>query len=169
MGRSPQKGEARLQLCAAGKMGPERSRPDSAGDRIFYGKLGGTISWGAGTKAAVTKTCDLIRIGDETVGQLIEDGTLQPGDIVTYVDIQHTNIYAGNGKWYDAGHAYCSGTGEGAVYKSWHGEGQYNSQKAGYIIREKSGADSIPYRPAPSPSSPTRKNGSGRSKRPDLM
>ena len=107
---------------------------------IFYGKLGGTISWGAGTKAAVTKTCDLIRIGDETVGQLIEDGTLQPGDIVTYVDIQHTNIYAGNGKWYDAGHAYCSGTGEGAVYKSWHGEGQYNSQKAGYIIREKSGS-----------------------------
>ena len=74
------------------------------------------------------------------MGQLIEDGTLQPGDIVTYVDIQHTNIYAGNGKWYDAGHAYCSGTGEGAVYKSWHGEGQYNSQKAGYIIREKSGS-----------------------------
>ncbi|WP_283680994.1 glucosaminidase domain-containing protein [Parablautia sp. Marseille-Q6255] len=104
---------------------------------IFYGKLGGSISWGAGTKAAVTKTCDLIKIGNKTVKQLIASGDLQPGDIVTYVDLQHTNIYAGNGKWYDAGHAYCSGSGEGAIYKSWHGVGQYDNQRVGYIIRRR--------------------------------
>lgn len=108
---------------------------------IFYGKLGGTISWGAGTKAAVTKTCDLIKVGNKTVKQLIASGYLQSGDIVTYVDLQHTNIYAGNGKWYDAGHAYCSGSGEGAIYKSWHGKGQYDNQRVGYIIRRRVGSE----------------------------
>lgn len=110
--------------------------------KIFYGKLGGTIQWGAGTKEAVTDTCDLISIQKRTVQQLINDGTLQPGDIVTYVDLQHTNIYAGDGKWYDAGHAYCSGSGEGAIYKSWYGEGKYNNQKVGYIIRAKDNEES---------------------------
>ena len=108
---------------------------------IFYGKLGGTISWGAGTKAAVTKTCDLLKIGNKTVKQLIASGDLQPGDIVTYVDLQHTNIYAGNGKWYDAGHAYCKGSGEGAVFKSWYGDGQYDNQRVGYIIRRRAGSN----------------------------
>lgn len=108
---------------------------------IFYGKLGGSISWGAGTKDAVTATCDLINIQNRTVQQLINDGTLRPGDIVTYVDIQHTNIYAGGDKWYDAGHAYCNGSGEGAIYKSWYGNGQYNGQLVGYIIRPKEDAD----------------------------
>lgn len=108
--------------------------------KIFYGKLGGTIQWGAGTKEAVTAACDLISIQNRTVQQLIDDGTLRPGDIVTYVDLQHTNIYAGGGKWYDAGHAYCSGSGEGAIYKSWYGDGKYNNQKVGYIIRPKAEA-----------------------------
>lgn len=108
---------------------------------IFYGKLGGTISWGAGTKAAVTKTCDLLKIGNKTVKQLIASGDLQPGDIVTYVDLQHTNIYAGNGKWYDAGHAYCKGSGEGATYKSWYGDGQYDNQRVGYIIRRRASSN----------------------------
>ncbi|WP_283683264.1 glucosaminidase domain-containing protein [Parablautia sp. Marseille-Q6255] len=108
---------------------------------IFYGKLGGTISWGAGTKAAVTKTCDLIKIGNKTVKQLITSGDLQPGDIVTYVTMQHTNIYAGSGKWYDAGHAYCKGSGEGATYKSWYGDGQYDNQRVGYIIRRRASSN----------------------------
>ena len=105
--------------------------------KIFYGKLGGTIQWGYGTKEAVTAACDLINIQNRTVQQLIDDGILRPGDIVTYVNLQHTNIYAGGGKWYDAGHAYCSGSGEGAIYKSWYGDGKYNNQKVGYIIRPK--------------------------------
>lgn len=117
---------------------------------IFYGKLGGTISWGAGTKAAVTKVCELIHVGNKTVKQLIASGILRPGDIVTYVDLQHTNIYAGNGKWYDAGHAYCSGSGEGATFKSWYGDGKYDGQKVGYIIRPKKSATVTPE-PDPDP------------------
>lgn len=104
---------------------------------IFYGKKGGSISWGSGAKAAVQKTCNLISIQTKTVKQLIAEGRLQPGDIVTYVDLQHTNIYAGDGKWYDAGHAYCSGSGEGAKYNSWYGDGKYDNQKVGWIIRAK--------------------------------
>ena len=105
--------------------------------KIFYGKLGGTIQWGSGTKEAVTAACDLVSVQNRTVKQLLDDGTLRPGDIVTYVHLQHTNIYAGGNKWYDAGHAYCSGAGEGAIYKSWYGDGKYNDQKVGYIIRPK--------------------------------
>ena len=104
---------------------------------IFYGKLGGNISWGKGAKAEVQKTCELINVQNKTVKQLINSGDLLPGDIVTYVGLQHTNIYAGDNKWYDAGHAYCSGSGEGALFNSWYGVGQYDNQKVGWIIRKK--------------------------------
>lgn len=120
---------ARLAMKEAGLI------PQDTG--IFYGKLGGSISWGKGTKAAVQKNCTLISIQTKTVKQLINEGKLQPGDIVTYVSLQHTNIYAGNGKWYDAGHAYCSGSGEGAKYNSWYGDGKYDNQLVGWIIRKK--------------------------------
>ena len=104
---------------------------------IFYGKLGGTISWKKGAKAEVQKTCELINVQNKTVKQLIDSGDLLPGDIVTYVGLQHTNIYAGDNKWYDAGHTYCSGSGEGALFNSWYGVGQYDNQKVGWIIRKK--------------------------------
>ena len=103
---------------------------------VFYGEKN-IIKWSDETEKTIKKTCDVIRIGDRTVSQLINDGTLQPGDIVTYVDIGHTNIYAGNNKWYDAGHAYAEGSGEGAVFNSWHGKTVYGGQKVAYIIREK--------------------------------
>lgn len=122
-------------LLARWALKEARLIPQTTG--IFYGKLGGTIQWGKGTKEAVTATCDLISVQNRTVQQLISDGTLQPGDIVTYVNLQHTNIYAGNGIWYDAGHAYCNGSGEGAIFNSWYGDGKYNNQKVGYIIRPK--------------------------------
>ncbi len=102
---------------------------------IFYGKKGGTIKWGKGSKEAVAKNCDIIQVGNKTVRQMINSGELVAGDIVTYVSLQHTNIYAGNNKWYDAGHAYCTGSGEGAVFKSWYGDARFDNQKVGYIIR----------------------------------
>lgn len=114
--------------------------PQSTG--IFYGKSDGTISWSKDTEKAVKKTCDVIKIGNRTVSQLISDGTLKSGDIVTYANLQHTNIYAGSNKWYDAGHAYCTGSGEGAVYKSWYGKTMYGNYKVAYIIRAKKKAGS---------------------------
>jgi flagellum-specific peptidoglycan hydrolase FlgJ len=104
----------------------------------WWGEKGGTIVWRGTSKEQMLKYFDLIRIASKkTVNQAIKDGTLQPGDIVTYVNMQHTNVYAGNGKWYDAGHAYASGAGEGAVFKAWYGGTVHGAQPIGYILRRK--------------------------------
>lgn len=104
----------------------------------WYGEKNGNIHWSRETRNTILKTFDLIHISNRrTAGDLIKNGTLQPGDIVTYVDIRHTNVYAGGGKWYDAGHAYCSGSGDGAIFKSWYGSGKHLGQKVGNILRVK--------------------------------
>ena len=49
------------------------------------------------------KRCAIISAYD-TPNNLIAEGKLLPGDICTWTfDYNHTNIYAGNGLWYDAG------------------------------------------------------------------
>lgn len=103
----------------------------------FYGYKGGTIKWSDATRKAIEATCNVIKIGNRTVKQLIDAGNLQPGDIVTYVSLTHTNIYAGNGYWYDAGRIWCDGTNEGANFRKWYGKANYDNQKVGYIIRAK--------------------------------
>ena len=113
----------------------------------FWGRLGGTLACTDATLAVLKANCRLIHVnGKKTVGQLIKDGTLQAGDIVTYMDIQHTNVYAGDGWWYDAGHAYCksSETGEGAKFRTWYGETVYSDQRVAYIIRYKGNATPEP-------------------------
>lgn len=104
---------------------------------FFYGKQDGTIQWSSSSKADVEKKCDVIKIGNKTVNQLEASGDLKPGDVVTYKGMRHTNIYAGNKHWYDAGHAYCSGSGEGATFTSWYGSQKYGGNTVGYIIRKK--------------------------------
>ena len=37
------------------------------------------------------------------------EGNLLPGDICTYVSIGHTNVYAGNGLWYEFGRCALNG------------------------------------------------------------
>lgn len=102
----------------------------------FWGEKGGTIHWSGNAQAEISRTCDIIPIGgSKTVGNLMDSGWLQPGDIVTYVTMTHTNIYAGGNYWYDAGHAYCNGGGEGAVFRSWYGETVYRNEPVGYVIR----------------------------------
>jgi len=49
----------------------------------------------------------------------------------------HTNAYLGGNKSYDSGHAYCSGSGEGAVYNKWVGSLAHPNAKVGYILRLK--------------------------------
>ena len=100
-----------------------------------YGKLGGTLACSDETLAALKKHCTLVHVnGKKTVDMCIKDGWLLPGDVVTYVDIQHTNIYAGKGWWYDAGHAYCRESGEGARFITWRGKTVYGDQRIAYII-----------------------------------
>jgi len=72
-----------------------------------------------------------------SVRECVKKGILQPGDIVTYMSMAHTNAYYGNGKSYDAGHAYCDGSGEGAPYYKWIGPTPYKGYKVAYIVRVK--------------------------------
>jgi len=103
----------------------------------FYGRRDGKLVFkSTETKKAIQAACDIIDINmKKTVNQAIKDGTLQPGDIVTYYNpLQHTNIYAGNKKWYDSGHAYGGGSGE-APFKTWYGDTVYGGYKISHIIR----------------------------------
>ncbi len=45
----------------------------------------------------------IIISGYKKASELIAEGTLIPGDICSYVGMRHTNIYAGDGKFYDSG------------------------------------------------------------------
>ncbi len=72
----------------------------------FYGK-GGKIYWRkeASTKAKLKKYAKIIKV-NKTPNQLLKANNLKVGDICLWGG--HTNVYAGNGKWYDAGHASCT-------------------------------------------------------------
>jgi flagellum-specific peptidoglycan hydrolase FlgJ len=124
-------------------------RYDLAG---FYGEKNGVIKWkSAATKTAVTSACDVISVGGKkTVVTAIADGTLKAGDIVTYYDIRHTNIYLGGGRWLDSGHAYAKGTGDGATFGTWIGSTVYGAQRIGCIIRLKAKPVSAATKPAES-------------------
>ena len=46
-------------------------------------------------------------------------------------------MYLGNDLWYDTGHAYCSGSGEGAKYTKWTGPTKYGGRKVYCVVRLK--------------------------------
>ena len=103
----------------------------------FWGEKGGIIIWRGTSEKQIKKNFDVIKINNVTVDTLLKTNQLMAGDILTYKDMQHTNVYAGNGKWYDGGHAYCSGSGEGAKFKAWYGSTKHGAQRVAYIIRAK--------------------------------
>lgn len=105
----------------------------------LYGKKG-KIVWGKGVEEIVKKAFDVIYIGNKTVKTAMSDGTLKPGDIVMYMDLNHTNLYAGNKRFYDAGHAGCKeSSGEGATFITWYTnkDTPFINYKISYIIRAK--------------------------------
>ena len=59
----------------------------------------GSISFAGGGSSKIRKYCETISCY-KTVSQLKKEDTLQMGDICLYAD--HINVYAGDGKWYDA-------------------------------------------------------------------
>lgn len=104
----------------------------------WYGQNGGNIAWcSKNAESNAKKFFEIIKIGNRTVMQLLEEGRLCEGDILTYVSMSHTNAYFGNGKSFDSGHAYCSGSGEGARFKKWIGNLSCKNSKVGYILRIK--------------------------------
>lgn len=68
----------------------------------FWGLIGGGIEFRGNVKEQLLEHCEIISVY-KTPNQLLAEGNLLPGDICTYVEYQHTNVYAGNGLWYDAG------------------------------------------------------------------
>ena len=101
----------------------------------FYGKAGSIIQWrNDETKAAVNERCHVFPVG-LTVAQALAEGTLQPGDICLYAK-QHTNVYAGNGKWYESGTVYADGSGkEGTKLTKFYGPTVISDWVISWVIR----------------------------------
>lgn len=83
------------------------------------------------------KVFDIYKIKKRTVSECLKKGIIQAGDIVTYMNIVHTNMYLGSDRWLDTGHAYCEGSGEGARYRKWIGELVYGGRKVYALLRLK--------------------------------
>jgi len=110
---------------------------DKNRDGIQWYGHNGFVWVGSKAKENALKYFDLITVGNKTVKQCIADGTLQPGDIVSYVDLGHTNVYLGNNMSFDAGHKNCSTSGEGAKFTKWISSTGYTGYKVAQILRLK--------------------------------
>jgi len=102
----------------------------------WYGGMDKIVWLSDRAKENAHKYFDVYRI-KRTVRDCIKKGILQPGDLVTYRSISHTNAYYGNNKSFDAGHAFCHGSGEGAPYYKWIGTTPYKGYHVAYIFRLK--------------------------------
>lgn len=104
----------------------------------WYGTTG-KIAWTTSTgKASAKKYFKIISTGGKTVKQLYNQGLLCDGDILLgFQAFSHTCCYYGGKKSFDSGHAYCSGSGEGAKFKKWIGSMTCKNSKVNYILRLK--------------------------------
>lgn len=69
----------------------------------FWGTPEGGIHFNSGVAATVRQHCQIISVY-QTPNELLAEGKLLPGDICTWAySFNHTNVYAGNGLWFDAG------------------------------------------------------------------
>lgn len=79
-----------------------------ADNQKFYGNKSGGITYknnsNTHVEATLKQNANIIRIGNKTTKQLISANKLKKGDICIYKG--HTNVYAGNNKWFDAGRKY---------------------------------------------------------------
>ncbi len=72
---------------------------------------------------------------NRTIEKCIQKGLLKAGDICIYHGMTHTNVYLGDHKSFDSGHAYCTGSGDGAVFKKWIGQTPYTGNNLAFILR----------------------------------
>ena len=90
------------------------------------------------SKKETLKYFSLIPTKGKTIKQLYDQSLLCDGDILGgFPNMTHTCVYYGGKQSFDAGHAYCSGSGEGAVYKKWIGSLTYKRNKPSHILRLK--------------------------------
>lgn len=114
----------------------------------WYGKKDGTLVFKSkSAETAIKEAFDITKIGsvNKTVNQCIKDGTIKAGDIVTYkASFDHTNLYLGDGKWFDTGHAYCKTPGEDAKFIKWVGDTYYGGTFVGCVLRQKKKVEPAP-------------------------
>lgn len=73
----------------------------------FWGEPGYVVYHGT-SKEQLLQHCVILTV-NKTPNELLAEGNLLPGDICTYVSIGHTNVYAGNGLWYECGRCGLNG------------------------------------------------------------
>lgn len=104
----------------------------------FWGLVGGEIQYRGDVKDQLLKHCEIIRVF-KTPNQLLAEGNLLPGDICSWVEYQHTNVYAGDGLWYDSGRSGAVGSYQGGtfIFDSFGPAATVNMSGStiGYIIR----------------------------------
>ncbi len=122
---------ARWALREAGVLGK--------GEGGFWGEYDTTIHWMGKGEKYVKERCEVINIGGKkTVKQMMKNKEFEPGDVVTYYSMGHTNIYGGDNMWYDAGHGNCTSMlPEGAVFRTFYGPTTCSSATVSYVIRPK--------------------------------
>ena len=101
----------------------------------WYGH-GGIVWCNKNAQKYARKYFDIIKVG-KTVQKCYNQGLLCQGDILLYQNMAHTNAYYKNGKSFDSGHAYCTGSGEGAAHKKWIGNLACKGSTVAYIFRIK--------------------------------
>ena len=111
----------------------------------FFGWEDGTIRWkDDAAEPMIRAVADIMEFGGSaTVGELIAQGVIWPGDVVTYVGFTHTNMYAGDGYWYDFGHANCTSSGDGAWFSGFCSQHDWDGSRVGCVIHWKDNQDSI--------------------------
>lgn len=100
----------------------------------WYMSKGGITWLNKAVEKNLRKYADIIPVGDRTLKQIMDDGTLCPGDITGFMTMNHTLIYIGNGLFFDSGHAYCK---DGDHFTKWIGELKYGGKKVSYLVRLK--------------------------------
>lgn len=117
----------------------EAGVPDSA--MHWMGGKGKILWTQTGAKAAAKKYFDIIPTGGKTIQQLYDQMLLCDGDILLgFQSMNHTCCYYGGStgkKSFDSGHAFCTGSGEGAAFKKWIGSLTCKGYKVNYILRLK--------------------------------
>ena len=99
-----------------------------------------SIQGSAASKITKSKKVKIIDCNAKTPKELEQAGKLKPGDIMLWYNKQHTNVYAGNKKFYDAGHAGSNGcTSDYEYFKTWGPvkTSYYNNWQVWKIIRIK--------------------------------
>lgn len=102
----------------------------------FYGGKGKIVYLCDGAREKTRKMFDILLV-NRGVRAAVKKGIIQPGDILTYKSIVHTNMYIGNNKSFDSGHAYCDGSGEGAAFLKWIGALAHPDAACKYALRLK--------------------------------